>query len=256
MKKSFLKFGLFLALGLTTAMCYSCKENEKPDIENPDGNGNIDDTFTIIATNVNNSSSKITTVKAIVDYSDYDNYHLIAQAPYKDNGFILKLPALPTNRLYPIFEEDDFENRNSHLIISDRSAKSFEGMDIEAYDKDEENIGGFYYSTNKDIDEGECVYWIYVDKNVTVKGEEYSEGYIDKWDMDLKEGWNVIYEIKSHNNSTGSDVYTSTMTTQKPSGVNYQWYFYNYRDNNYAISLKSAKSLSEKKSVFSKTKRR
>jgi len=232
--------------GLTVfSGCKKDKDND-PDVG--------DNASKITATNVINSSSQIVTVKAQIHWHD-DDYQcqddVIAQAPYKDNGFTLELPATVSNKyLYLLAEE-----MPDVITISDKTVNAAD-IYIEAFDKDDNNIGGFYLTNN---DESVYAMWYYVDKNVTIKGEykeiyeEYDEEEIGKYDVDLKKGWNVVYWswTESHNNSTGRDVYTYTMTSQKPSGVNLSWFFEDYYDS-YAVSLKSAKSLSAKKPFFTK----
>ena len=57
--------------------------------------------------------------------------------------------------------------------------------------------------------------WVYVDKDVNVKGEVIDGDYTLKVDMKLKKGWNVAY----HNDGPLTIMYadTHTYTTQKPS---------------------------------------
>jgi hypothetical protein len=248
MKNTFLKFWLLLALGLTTAVFYSCskedeKEKEKPDTENQGGKENSDGTFTITATNVIDGSSKIATVKAEImwETGDYDyGRDVIAQAQYQNNGFTLKLPATLSAKYLRLIAEDAPDG----VAISDKTAKSTGLHDIMAYDKDKSNIGSLYFEGNN---EGlHDVMWLYVDKNVTVKGEyrDEDERVIYKYDMNLKKGWNAVYftETKSHN---------FTITSQKPAGVNYSWYFYSY-DDDFRSAKSATKSVENKKSVFSK----
>ena len=225
MKNTFFKMGLFLAVGLTSTVFYACKK------ESDDGNigGNASK---IIATGVINSSTQIATVKAEVDWETNSDYgsDVIAQAQYQNTGFTLELPAtLPAKYLEPLFGEEDFPH---DVTVSDRTVKGT-GVEIGAYDINENNIGGFYLIDGANEDEPDGVNWVYVDKNVTIKGEEReideeeNEEYIGKYDMNLKKGWNVVYGkwTESHSNSTGRDVYAYTLTSKKPSGANYFWYF-------------------------------
>jgi hypothetical protein len=211
MKKSFLKIGLFLAMGLVAAMFYACdKDEEKQGTEegngnengNENNNGNSNEgTFTITATNVINSSSQIVTLKLDV----------IAQAPYKNNGFTLELPAtVSVQLLNPIIGGTITES-----TVSDKTAKWYVLKEFDAYNKDDVKIGRLLYVTEETVTNGDenGVSWFYVDKNVTIKGE----GSRAIYDMDLKKGWNVVYVYKSQN------IYT--FTTSKPSGYVYNWYF-------------------------------
>jgi len=229
MKKNFLKFWLFFVLVLTTSVFYSCSKNDDPvdDIES--------DASKIVATNVIYGSSQITDVKAEIywgvdgsapDY-DYEN-DIIAQTQYENNGFTLELPAtLPDKYLSSIINSEDFP---SGVTVSDKTAKWITWIMIEAY-SGIVNIGSFYLSDNGS--EENSAIWIYVDKNVTIKGEsktideENNEEDIANYDMNLKKGWNILYGkmTKSDNSSTGRSVHTFTVTSKKPLGVNYYWYY-------------------------------
>ena len=192
----------------------------------------------ITAINVINSFSQIATVKAQSDLV----YDVIAQTPYKDDGFILELPAtVPDKDLYLLAE-----GAPSSIIISDKTAKCT-SIDIVAFDNNDYNIGDFYLTNS---DNSVYAMWMYVDKYVTIKGE-YEESYgwnelIAKFDVRLSRGWNVIYEIGSYDNST----YIVTATTQRPSGVNLSWYFEGYYIN--TTPLQSAKFLPAEKIFFPK----
>ena len=225
------------------------KDGDSEESDNGEIGGNA---LKITATNVINSSPQIATVKVELwwETSNDNGSDVIVQAPYKNNGFTLELPATVQDKYLDLLAE----GAPSSITISDKTVKYTSFEDIEAYDKDDGNIGGFYLTN---VDDSAYVMWFYVDKNVTVKGEykeideEYNEEYIGQFDMDLKKGWNAVYSkvAESRNNSTGRDVQTNTITTQKPSGVNFSWYFEDYYDS-YAVSLRSAKPLSEKKTFF------
>ncbi|MDR1761549.1 MAG: hypothetical protein LBR55_03770, partial [Bacteroidales bacterium] len=181
MKKTILTFGLFAALGLTTALFHSCNDGDAGpnngngnQTENPGGSSNTDGTFTTAASNVINSSSQIATAKTLLywetgnwDDADYSyGYDTIAQAPYQNNGFTLALPAsVPSRCLITI--ADDMPNG---ITISDKTVKGTSEIDIEAYDKDVNNIGYFYLQEEGFVEEeggpeAPYVMWIYVDKN-------------------------------------------------------------------------------------------
>lgn len=205
------------------ALIASCNKNN-------DGNGGGNAT-TIKATNVINSSIRITTVKVHVWDDDIGDYgDVIAQAQYKNNGFTLELPAtVPAKYLDFIFDSPP-----KSITISDRNVKGCALLDgIHGYDKGENEIGYFCLIEENDNSYYET-FWMYVDRDVTVKGEykdtDYYEEVIEKYDLKLKKGWNVVYvsAIESYNNSTGTEVYTASVTSQKPSGVNYQWYYENF----------------------------
>ena len=244
------------SLAVVTMISGCDKNNDNDQNENGDGN-NGGNASKVTVTDVINGSSKIANVKVQIYWHDAnDEYqgYVIAQMPYKENGFTLDLPATIADKYLDIIAED----APSGITISDKSVKWATDIDIEAFDKNDHYIGDFYMTNS---DQSVFAMWFYVDKNVTIKGEtefreydrrdgeyyddeEYdNEVHIGKYNIDLKKGWNIVYvsETKSHNNSTGKDVYTSNMTTQKPSGANLSWYFFDYSDS-YGVSLKSAKS--------------
>ena len=229
MKKTFFKFGL-LALGLTTAVFNSCNKDDD------DNSGNGGNASKITATNVINGSTRITTVKALAywESSNYDyGNDAIAQAPYKNNGFTLELPENVSSKYLDLLSED----APSGVSISDENAKIFFLDDIRGYDEDENEIGDFYLEEEND-DSEYYTSWMYADRDVTIKGED--DG--DKYDVNLKKGWNIIYE--SYTENSGS------LTSKKPSGINYSWNFYSNSDYRSVIATRN--SVENKKSVFSK----
>jgi hypothetical protein len=185
------------------------------------GNSNNieEDPSVITATNVNNSSSLIATVKAELYWETYDpsfnsGYDILAETSYQDNSFVLELPVTPTVHLRSINVPDDY-------TVSDKTAKWTNGVIINAYNKEGNEVGAFSLTGDG------IVYWIYVDKDVRVKGEtrglneEENKEYIEKFDLDLKEGWNVMYI----NNSIGENESINTFTTKKTANTNYYWEF-------------------------------
>lgn len=247
MKKTFLNFGLFLALGLTTAVFNSC---ERDDDNDGGTNGKI------TATNVINGSTNIKTVKALAYWESGENDYgsdAIAQAPYQNNGFTLELPATLGAKYLETLDADDLEG----ITVSDKNFKSATLNDLIGYNKNDEEIGSFYLEeVNEDSEH--YTSWIYVDRDVTIKGEnnevdeEYDEEYIKKYDLTLKKGWNIVYSSDTESYKNGRDVYSSTMSSKKPSGVNYTWNFYDdYVYSSASVALKSAKN---SKSFSSKLK--
>ncbi|MDR1678968.1 MAG: hypothetical protein LBR81_04240 [Prevotellaceae bacterium] len=197
--------------------------------------GNTGDPLTITASNVLNSSSQVATVKIWIETID-DREILIAQAPYKNNGFTVELPeTLPDSYLYTQFQDEEWNN----LTISDRNAKTIAESWVGGYDSNGNEIGEFWASAMAITGEDDDVMgWIYVDRDVTIKGEikevydEWDEEYISKYDLNLKKGWNIVYgtETESYDSETGRNVYTWSLTSQKPAGLTYLWYFEDYGD--------------------------
>jgi len=226
MKKKFLNFGLLLALGLTTTVFNSC---DKDDDNN--GSANSDNASKITATNVVNSLTQIKTVKAIAYWESGNDYgsDAIAQAPYQNSGFTLELPATLENK-YLRTIADDFEE----ITISDRNFKSCFLESPNGYNRDDNKIGYFYLSGRND-DNWHYIFWMYADRDVTIKGEhkeineEYGSEYIEKFNLILNKGWNIVYisyVIDTESSKYGrGDLLTLTISSKKPSGVNFTWIF-------------------------------
>ena len=246
MKSNFKKNGVFLVLGLTIAVFYSC--NKDDDIND----GNISK---ITATNVINGSSQITTVKVLVYWERGDDYgsDAIAQTKYENNGFTVEFPSTVAAKYLYLVSEDAPQD----ISISDKNANVLAISDIEGYDKDENGIGYFYLEEVRD-DSEYYTFWFYTDRDVSIKGEAkyIDDNYEDmeNYDLKLKKGWNVVYQnyTESYNNSTKRDVYTYSITSQKPSGINYLWNFYGNYD--FRSAQMTTKSVENTKSVFSKLK--
>lgn len=247
MKQTFLNFGLFLAMGLTTAVFNSCDKDD----DNDGGNASK-----ITATNVINGSTNIKTVKALIYWEsgvdDYDK-DAITQAPYLNNGFTLELPTTLGAKYLETIDADDLEG----IAVSDKNFKSCSLDDIRGYNGDDDEIGYFYLGEEYD-DSEHNTFWLFVDRDVTIKGEykeiyeEYDEEYIGNYDLTLKKGWNIVYKSVTESYKNGRDVYSFTLSSKKPSGVTYTWNFYvDYDYRSASVALKSAKN---SKSFSSKLK--
>jgi len=231
MKKTFLNFGLFfLALGLTTVVFNSCDKDDDNDGDTNGGNA-----LKITATNVINGSTNIKTVKAKIYWesgeNDYDE-DAIAQAPYLNNGFTLELP---TTLEAKYLETMDLEG----IAVSDKNFKSYFLYDLRGYNEDDDEIG-YFYLEEENGDNFYYTSWIYSDRDVTMEGENDGE----KYNVTLKKGWNVVYD------SYTDDGYS--LTSQKPSDVNYTWNFYD--NSSFRSASIATKSVENTKSAFSKLK--
>ncbi|HDP75508.1 MAG TPA: hypothetical protein ENN49_06505 [Bacteroidales bacterium] len=236
MKKTIFYFGLFLALGLTGVVFNSCDKDD-----DTDGGTNDGQVFKITATNVINDSAEIKTVKAIVywESGDYDyGSDAIAQAPYQNNGFTLELPEILDAKYLETLDAEDLEE----IFVSDNNFKFCTLDDLNGYNSEDEKIGEFYLVGVKE-DGVYFTFWLYVDRDVTINGEyseideEDNEEYIEIYDLTLKKGWNVVYA--SEMESPDRHVYTATISSKKPSDVNYAWYFSSYDDLTYHKSSAS-----------------
>lgn len=246
MKRTFL--WLFLVLGITTTMFCSCSKDDE--------SGNISgDTSTITASNVINSSSQIETVKALAfPDNDYDEEgESIALAQYKNNGFTLELPSTLSSKYLSLIWED----APNGISISDENAKISE-IDISGYNDDDDEIGGFFLCNEDDeTDWSYDVFWIYSDRDVTIKGEstavdyENDEENTTKYDLKLNKGWNIVHDIYTYN-SNDKTGYTDVVTSKKPSGFSCSWYFEKWGGD--FMPAQVAKSTVKQKSFLGKFK--
>lgn len=183
----------------------------------------------ITASNVVSSSSKIATVVAELPWKTgtYDyGWSAIADAPYKNNGFTMKLPeTLAAKYLFSISD-----NIPSEITISDKTAKTAELSSFKVLDNNDNEIGEIIYASMDNESNGVLVSWVYVDKDVTINGQ-YNE--IDGDDEDiriynnctLKKGWNIAYQRITRTYKSAGRIKTHTHSIQKPSGANLKWYF-------------------------------
>jgi hypothetical protein len=264
MKKRFLNFYLLFVVGVTATAFISCKSNEPDEPDNKDA-------FVIRATNVLNASNEIDIVTA----EDWYSGGVIAEAPFRNNGFVLNLPQeLPAKHTRLIKDEFAYEFHSlisglneGKIIISDENAKCFL-LDIyfEAYDKNNNNIGWFSLGYRQDIETDTELHltlcsaqWIYADRDVTVKIKENAFRFNFCSDVDvelnLKKGWNTAYFYHKivFNNTTGvgTSETISWHTGQKPAGIDLKWQYVPYAAYK-DYQLFSTKRLETKKSFFKK----
>ena len=223
-----------------------------------DGATNDGTALKITATNVIDGNIKITTVKALAYWESGDEDYVsdaIAQASYQNNGFTLELPATLGTKYLGTLDGDDLER----ISVSDRNYKLNFLDDLSGYNEDEAEFGYFFLGEENE-DSQHYTSWIYVDRDVTIKGEynetdeEYNVKYINIIDIDvtLKKGWNLVYD--SYTNSYENGRYVSyTLSSNKPSGVNYTWNFYVY-DDSYSSASVALKSARNSKLISSKLK--
>ena len=212
---------MMVVLLLMTAFvaCEKDKDSKGDDNGGGGGGGGGNNPFVINATVVNGNdyNDYISTVKAVIYYAwGYGEDYVVASGEYKNGGFKLTLPAtVPAEYLTEIGSD-----LPSSITISDRKAKVMnEALSIFAYDGEGDYIGRCFL----DDEDGGDNYsgYLYVDRNVTIKGRYYDEDYYYEeveYDCSLKKGWNIMYIIWSENGGL--------YTTQKPSGVNFKWYYY------------------------------
>ena len=182
--------------------------------------------FVIEVTNVIGSSSGVVTVKALEWIFD----DVIASAEYKNKGFKLTLPNTMQSKYLQYDVSEYFDVLPS--MVSDKNAKVSE-VYLLAYNNAGDVIGGFDMS-----DEGMDFYvfatYYYADRDFTIKGIDNSEDYDVEWNCTFKKGWNIMYWYED-------DGWDELYTTQKPSGINLQWYFLNFEKSLSQKSLKQKK---------------
>ena len=89
-------------------------------------------------------------------------------------------------------------------------------------------------------------FWLYADRNVTVKGTEKWGRWETSWDLDLRKGWNVVYYYSYWNSDT--EIGRDTFTTQKPNDVNLRWVFRSY--DSYFLHSANTRTIESKRSIF------
>ena len=201
------------AMVLMTAFASCSKDNNSKKDDPGGGGGALQINATVVDGNEYNG--KVTTVKAWMGIDG--NEYVAASGKYANGGFKLTLPeTVPAKYLDDIsgvFDED-FEG-----TISDKKAKIGGFGAIIAYDSQDRDIGDF---SQEDYENDSWVGYMYVDRDVTVKGSlSYYDDYeywTERFDFSFTKGWNIFYGIEK-----GNEVIIST---KKPAGTNYKWYGY------------------------------
>jgi len=199
--KKYLKLLALLPLLCGLVIVVSCNKDD-----DTIGNG-----FTIIATNVINDIEQISTVKVI-----FLEEIEIAQAPYLNNGFELKLPASVSYRyMFPI---EYMVHEGDAMMISDKNASAFAitPNNIFGFDQNGNRIGSFVLAS---FDRNMFVQWYLVDRDVTVKGE-VGDGEELGYDLDLKKGWNPVYISMDYSRTP-----VMKFTTENPYDTELKWFF-------------------------------
>ena len=237
MKNLFLKLGLLPALILAATTFVSCGGNEP---ELPDnsvisarnvvavGNGNINDIASVRAGFLNTIWS---------DRFPVLRYEILGEAPFQNSGFTMQLPAtLPDNFLRLV--TDLFPDFAEITVTGNSNARWLPGIDLVAFDESGNEIGVFNLVGEIDIENrtGTTVRWVYVDSNVSVIvpntatrwGQTFV--YYTAANLNLRKGWNIVYATISVENIENISHITTTLTTQRPSGVFFAWTFISLED--------------------------
>lgn len=212
--KRFLRLGLYLFLGLIVSVFFSCNKD--------DDDLNYSTITEIKATNVKIENNQIATVNLCV--YDKDNYGVtVSETDYINDGFTLKLPeSIDSEHLYLLSR---WVGKKS--IVSDENAKISDAY-ICCNDENNRRIYTIQYGNFSDKKEYN-VWWMYSDRDVTVKGKitrgDDGDGVeeIEEFDFKLKKGWNVVYGLFYIKSKGGIDSYISLVTNKKHSGIDLSW---------------------------------
>jgi hypothetical protein len=202
-------------------------------------------------------------VKAEVEYEksngDWD-YYLVASAPYSDGGFTLKLPGNVSDLYLEALLSNEIEVPDG-ITVSNPNAK-IRAVFLNAYMANGRQVGYFLHGSEN------CMsILVYANEDVSITGS-YTESetydldedgvyettytYIEKDNIHLKKGWNMMYvkETEKENNTSESEI-----TTTVPSDA--KWYLkpYEYFEPSYDHEESSISGARAKTPLLSKQKR-
>ena len=227
----------------TTTIFTSCRNGDDDD----NGNG----AFEIRATNViavdGSNIGRAATVRAVI-WLRNDRTAIVGETPVQNNGFTLRLTNDVPEAAFESLSDDDWLDG---FTVSDRNARwAFLDEGILAFNSGGNEIGEFWFgSPDEDADEGFYVFWIYADRNVTIRGtvrEEDNWGiWESRFDMNLRRGWNAVYEHWTWNEATRTDIFR--LTSQRPSGATLRWYFW---ESDSRASRATTRAAENRRSVF------
>jgi len=213
MKKIFTSFMIAL---MAIVLFTSCKKDDEKTSEiNPSE---------INAKNVINNGNIFSIRALMTNYLSEDAEDVvIASSKFDDGAFNMSLPTPPEYCLHEIGE-------SFGGFTSDLKAK-IGFLDVAAINMKEKVEGSLYLlgiSPSYYVD----AYYMYSDRNFTIKGKSGSYYYTEECNCSFKKGWNILYYIED---SSGQKDY---YTTQKPTGVNLEWVFEDYFDYAYVRFVK------------------
>ena len=230
-------FGTVIALVLVLGACDKPGGSSGSSSGTDNGNASVIEAKDVVNLPGDNSISKIANVKALISYADLNTFKVtmqeIATGAYENNGFKLTLPSSVSDNyltnLMSTYANIPTDAKDK-ITVSDAKAK-YGSIIVVAYDNAGKQIGYFLCASSDYYDAmmgglDNPVYstnYAYTDKNVTVKGNAtIDDGFVMELDCFYKKGWNFIYQkIENKNGVTGASLVTST----KPSGVSFQWYY-------------------------------
>jgi hypothetical protein len=230
MKKNFLMKALVCLF--TVVAISSCSKDENDDDEN---GGNIGNTITATVENGSSYNEKINAAKVEFEYQRDDgkwDYYVAATAPYSNSSFTLQLPENVSDTYLKTFDDDDDDNEFPEgVTVSNRNVKRGQAL-IGAY-KGDHRVGYFYFATGiTDMDWSSNLIYANGDVNITgshtetynrdSNGVTHVETYIDRYNVYIKKGWNMVYETWKESGNTYEH---ETTTTAFSSG---KWWCYYY----------------------------
>ena len=226
MKNSIVNYLVIAAMVILAAFS-GCKKEETGVNDN---NGNSSDTSVVTATNViegNNNIAKVVAVIELIGDEDYEKAgtnDIIVSTTYQNNSFQFTLPTIDDKYLkkfphWAIFQETrstEWANLKTYLLEC-----------LVALDVNDDELGILVYGDNMlEAFSGKVnfycwAYYVYsnIDAKITNNGLYTDEHYKITHDLDLKRGWNLVYENRDN---IGKKV---TYTTEKLENVNLNWYF-------------------------------
>ncbi len=150
-------------------------------------------------------------VKVAAVYKKEGAIDIAASATLADGKFIVMLPETVADSKLSL---DDMENLPEGVTADATDVKTVR-VDFIGMDADDEQLGKYFI-------EGDNIYanYLYSNKAVKVTGEsELENGDIMVYDLDLKKGWNLVFEMDEDED----DVTTTTITNTKPGNI--AWLF-------------------------------
>jgi len=165
---------------------------------------------------------KIDKVKAFIFNQSEFTYQEVASCKFEKNGFTLTLPENVSenflmsiaSQVPPGIKMNPTDAKRSLILIAaiDRSGKQIGYLFFASDNLFKSPHAKLTYTTD----------FLYFDRNVTIKGNYSYESYNTKYDCSFKKGWNILYYRVKYDNETIS---IPLLSTSKPSGVNFQWFF-------------------------------
>jgi len=180
----------------------------------------VEECFFIEAVDVYGKEN-VATVYAIIDGKDDDK--ILVSTEFQDDSFKLKLPKTVDDKYLWLFADYWLIEVFDESWVSDNNAKITIAW-VNAWDENKDDIGFFVYTS--DYISGHAQgFFLYADRDFTVKGEKNDEeGILFKYDCSFSKGWNFLYLYRDRGSNPWIINY-HLLTTQKPSGGFWRWYY-------------------------------